>query len=394
MRIKPFVCLRPLPERVGEFASLPYDVFTDDQARSYVADHPTSFLGIDRPETGFEPGHDPHAPEVYEHARALLEERLADSTLIADDEPCLYIYELASSTHCQTGLLSTVFAEDYRNGTIRRHELTLSAKEQDRVNHIRTTGAQTGPVFLAYRDSDAIDAIVAQAKAADPLYDFVSSDGVHQRVWRVSQPETLRALQDAFEQVSCAYIADGHHRAAAAVKVAEQGSEAAQTFLCALFPAQQLQILAYDRIIADTANMSKDELMDAVAAAGFELCETDASDPLPTVKGQVGMYAFGSWCNLRMSEAAGELDVAYLQERLLDPVLGIQNPRTDSRISFAGGAKASELEQLAGEQGMAFALFPTSLDELMGIADKGGLMPPKSTWFDPKLQSGLVLRQI
>ena len=400
MHIEPITCLRPARERVAEFAALPYDVFTEEEARSYVEEHPTSFLAIDRPETGFGPEQDPHAPEVYEHARDLLRERQLDRTLMPDEKPCFYLYELSDGDHVQRGLMGAVAVDDYLDGTIKQHELTLKAKELDRVNHIKTLRAQTGPVFLAYRDSMAINTILDAARMAEPLYDFVGPDGVRQRVWRIARTVAVEALQVAFTTVPRAYIADGHHRAAAAARICEErraeGREGdpAEAFLGVLFPASQLRILPYDRVVCDSAGLTEEEFMLRVEEAGFECSAPSDEACLPTKKGSFGLFAFGAWRTLELRDSGTGLDVSELQERLLGPVLGIEDPRTDPRISFAGNADATELEKLAGSGGMAFAMFATSMDELMDIADQGGVMPPKSTWFEPKLLSGLALRRI
>lgn len=400
MHVAPITCLRPLPEHVAEFAALPYDVFTDAEARSYVQEHPTSFLAIDRPETSFEEGHDPYAPEVYARASELLRERQLDRTLVRDEKPCFYIYELSTGSHRQIGLMGAIAVDDYVDNTIRRHELTLAAKEEDRVRHIEAVRAQTGPVFLAYPDSEAINVILHAAMQGEPLYDFVTSDGVRQRVWRIAREVAVGALSVAFTTIDRAYVADGHHRAAAAVRVCqkrrEQGKEndPAEEFLGVLFPASQLQILAYDRIVHDTAGLDKDELLGRIEQAGFAVAPVADDAFRASEKGSFGMYAFGEWHMLTWTGGTDGLDVAVLQDNVLDPILGIQDPRTDSRISFVGNGDKAELEQLAGTDGVAFALFPTSIDDLMAISDAGGLMPPKSTWFEPKLLSGLAIRRI
>ncbi len=405
MRVEPITCLRPAPEHVAEFAALPYDVFTSEEARAYVAEHPRSFLAIDRPETGFDEGQDPYAPEVYAHAQQLLRERQLDGTLVRDEKPCFYIYEQSTNAHRQTGLLCAIAADDYLEGALRCHELTLPTKENDRVSHIKKVRAQTGPVFVAYRDSLAIDIILDAAKQASPLYDFVGPDGVRQRVWRIAREVAVDSLGVAFDTVPSAYIADGHHRAAAAVRICQErraeGKEhdPADHFLVALFPASQLSILPYDRVVEDANGLGEDELVAAVEAAGFWCGPASKTAVEPTQKGEIGMYAFGSWRLLRREGARSDdpvagLDVSMLQNKVLDPVLGIQNPRTDARISFFGGVGTDELERLAGETGVAFHLWPTSMDEIMAVADAGELMPPKSTWFDPKLLSGLAIRRI
>ena len=401
MRIEPITCLRPVPERAAEFASLPYDVFTNEEARTYVEAHPTSFLALDRPETGFEPGHDPQAREVYEHAAKLLRERQLDGTLVRDETPCLYLYELtAPDGHRQTGVLAAVAADDYLNGTLRKHELTLPAKEADRVRHIKGLRAQTGPVFVAYRDSMAIDVIVGAARQGVPLYDFVAADGVRQRVWRVAREVGVGALCAAFSSVSEAYIADGHHRAAAAAAICEQRraegreDDPAEAFLAALFPASQLRILPYDRVVELPQGFDEQAFVAAIEEAGFTCGEPAQEAVTPGQKGTFGMYVGGTWRELRWQGAGEELDVTVLQDQILGPLLGVEDPRTDERVSFVGGVSADQLATLAGEHAVAFALYPTSMDELMAVADAGGIMPPKSTWFDPKLQSGLAIRRI
>ena len=401
MHVEPITCLRPAPERAAEFASLPYDVFTDEEARAYVAEHPTSFLAIDRPETGFDIGYDAQAPEVYEYAAKLLRERQLDGTLVRDEKPCLYLYELTTPDgHRQTGVLGAIAADDYLDGTLCKHELTLPQKEADRVRHITGLRAQTGPVFVAYRDSMAIDVIVGAAKQGEPIYDFVASDGVHQRVWRVAREVGVGALGVAFSTVERAYIADGHHRAAAAAAICEKRraegrvDDPAEAFLAVLFPANQLRILAYNRIIELPEEFDEAAFLAALDAAGFSCGDARDAAVVPERKDEFGMYLHGTWRELCWRGSSDELDVTVLQDQVLEPLLGIADPRTDERASFVGGVDAAELERRAGDHAVAFALFPTSMDELMAVADKGGIMPPKSTWFDPKLQSGLAIRRI
>ncbi len=400
MHVEPITCLRPTPKRVSEFAALPYDVFSESEARAFVEAHPTSFLAIDRPETGFAEDHDPYAPEVYEHAHNLLRERQLDRTLMPDEKPCFYLYELSTASHRQMGVMGAIAVDDYLDGTIRQHELTLSQKEQDRVNHIKILRAQTGPVFLAYKDSVAIDTILDAARLATPLYDFMGPGNVRQRVWRIARPVAVEALQVAFGTVERGYIADGHHRAAAAARICQERraegitGDPSEAFLGVLFPASQLRILPYDRIVADTAGLEEDEFVLRLEAAGFSVDAPSRDAQLPSNKGSFGVFAFGSWRTIHALDAADQLDVSVLQERVLGPILGIEDPRTDSRISFAGNAQPEELERLAHSTGISFALYPTSIDELMAIADEGGIMPPKSTWFEPKLLSGLAIRRI
>ena len=401
MHVEPITCLRPAPEHVKEFASLPYDVFTFNEVQEYIASHPRAFLAIDRPEVDFGPDQDPQAPEVYAHASELLRERQLDGTLLRDEKPCFYLYELtARDGHRQTGVLGAIAVDDYLDGSLHRHELTLADKERDRVNHIKGLRAQSGPVFVAYPDSIAIDTIVMAAKQGEPLYDFVAADGTRQRVWRVARSVGVEALTVAFSTIPAAYIADGHHRAAAAVAVCEErraeGREGdpAEAFLAALFPASQLRILPYDRIVELPAEFDEEAFVEALSEAGFE-CGPAVDQPIdPHQKGVFGLFLGGSWRTMRWKGEDEALDVSVLQDRVLGPLLGIDDPRTDSRLSFVGGVTAEELERVTPSNAMAFALNPTSMDELVAVSDDDGIMPPKSTWFDPKLQSGLAIRRI
>ena len=400
MQVEPITCLRPQSEFAQEFCALPYDVYDRSTALAYIAEHPRSFLAIDRPDCAFEEGHDPTAPEVYLKAQEIMRDRQRDRTLTIDETPCLYLVEQTDATHTQTGVMCAISVDDYLSGKLRRHELTLHDKELDRVNHIKATRAQTGPVFCCYRDSLAIDTIVMAAKMAEPLYDFVSADGVRQRVWRVSRPAAIEALTLAFAGVEEAYIADGHHRAAAAVSIACERREAGKEsdpsdhFLCVLFPAGQLRIEPYDRIVADTCGMDAEELVRRIGERGFTVSEPSTEAPKEFAKGTFAMYSHGAWRILSPDSPTDDLDVTVLQERLLSPVLGIDNPRSDKRISFVGGIGPQELQDLTPKDGVSFALFPTSIEELMEISDRGDIMPPKSTWFSPKLLSGIALRRI
>lgn len=410
MHAEPFTCYRPHPERAEGFASLPYDVFDREGAAAYVAEHPGSFLAIDRPETSFPADHDMYADDVYERARELLASRVADGTLLRDGTPCYYLYRLRQNGREQTGIVAACALDDYTNGIIRRHELTRRDKEDDRVRHIRATGCQTGPIFLAYRDSPVMEVLVEAAKAAEPLYDFEDEQGVRQTVWRVARPAAVESFRALFEHVGRAYIADGHHRAASAARVCQEmrvaegerctGAEPYNYLLCVLFPASQLTVLPYNRVVADTAGLTEQELVDAIGAAGLRVGPRRDEPVEPGERGRFGMYAFGAWRTLALSDdrpddPVARLDTSILQDRVLAPVLGIGDPRTDPRISFVGGiAGADELERRAGEGGVAFTLFATSVDELMDVADANLLMPPKSTWFEPKLRSGLFIRRI
>lgn len=410
MHAEPFTCYRPSPDRAEGFASLPYDVFDREEAAAYVARHPGSFLAIDRPETSFPPDHDMYADDVYERAHELLAERVADGTLVRDGTPCYYLYRLRQGGREQTGIVAACALDDYNNGVIRRHELTRRDKEDDRVRHIRATGCQTGPIFLAYRDSPVMEVLVEAAKAAEPLYDFYDEHDVRQTVWRVARPAAVESFRALFEHVGRAYIADGHHRAASAARVCREmraaeagrcsGTEPYNYLLCVLFPASQLTVLPYNRVVADANGLSERELVDAVTAAGLRVGPRREAPVEPSGRGRFGMYAFGAWRELELAgdrpdDPVAGLDVSILQERVLGPVLGIGDPRTDPRIAFVGGVSGTgELERRAGEDGVAFTLFATSVDELMDVADANLLMPPKSTWFEPKLRSGLFVRKI
>ncbi len=412
MRVLPITCYRPDPAAASSFAALPYDVFDRASAAAYVAEHPLSFLGIDRAETAFGPDQDPYAPEVYAKAGELIRSRALDGTLLKDQTPCFYLYRLQQDGRSQMGVVGAVSAAEYESGVICRHEKTRPNKTQDRVEHIKATGAQTGPVFLTYRDSAAIDIIVGAAHAASPLYDFTDEQGCHQTVWRIARPVAVEALSVAFSTIEHAYIADGHHRASAAAQVAREMRAAAGNpehelpsdfFLAVLFPASQLTVMAYNRVVHDTCGLGEAELLEALSAAGFEVGAPTSEPVEPTEVHSFGMRAFGSWRLLRYTgpvpntenDPAGALDVSILQERVLSPILGIDDPRTSERITFVGGIEGTEgLEQRAGSEGIAFALYPTSVDDLMAVSDAHELMPPKSTWFEPKLRSGLFIRRV
>lgn len=416
MRVLPFPCIRPVPERAAEVAALPYDVFDRAEAAAYVAGHPRSFLAIDRPETQFPPEQDMYAPEVYARADELLRERIEDGTYIEDRTRAYYIYELAWQSHVQTGLVGVCAIDEYEDGTIKRHELTRQEKERDRIEHIRALGCQTGPIFLTYRDEPVLGIIIAAAKEGSPLYSFTDEDGVRQTVWEVARPEAVEAIHAMFERIPCAYIADGHHRAASAVRVAQElrdeakaagtytGTEPFNYFLSVLFPASELTILPYNRVVSDRRDMTGAELAARIAEAGFTVERADAP-VTPEAPGTFGMYAEGTWWKLGLGDklaaqvAAGDavsrLDASVLQEHVLAPILGIGDVREDPRISFVGGIRGTrELEERAGTGGAAFSLHATGIDQLLAVADAGLLMPPKSTWFEPKLRSGLFIHRI
>ncbi len=421
MLIRPFAAIRPNEQAASQVAALPYDVYDRKEARRAVEGQPLSFLNIDRPETQFDPDTDMYAPEVYTKAKEVFDARIADGTFVQEDSPCLYLYELENKGHVQTGVMTCCSIDDYLDGTIKKHENTLEAKEQDRINHIDALNAQTGPIFLAYRDDDKVAALVSAERERRPLYDFTAEDGVAHRVWRIQEAAGIEALTQAFAQVSGAYIADGHHRAASAVKVGVArrktmptygGTEEFNYFLSVLFPASQLSILAYNRVVHDLNGYGVDEFLERIQDT-FEILHEQKQPLEPADKGAVAMYLQGTWYGLGVlsefesDDPVAGLDVSILQNLLLDPVLGITDPRTDKRIEFVGGVRGADaLEQRVAlvdeaarragtleERGpaVAFAMFPTSIEELLAVSDAGMLMPPKSTWFEPKVRSGLFI---
>ncbi len=416
MKALPFPCIRPVPELAADVAALPYDVFDRAEAVEYASSRPLSFLNIDRPETQFAPDQDMYAPEVYERGAELLRERIEDGTYVTDGNRSYYIYELTWQGRSQTGIVAVCSVEEYESGIIKRHELTRADKERDRSEHIRALGCQTGPIFLTYRDQPVLDMIIGAAKTSAPLYALTEKEGVQQRVWEVARPDAVAEIHGMFEQIPCAYIADGHHRTASAMNVARDmreeakaagtftGKEPFNFFLSVLFPASQLQILPYNRVVSDLNGLTIDEFFTRVREAGFEVNSVDAAFE-PEVAGVFGVYVAGSWYRLTLDDAlraelvdadpVASLDASILQDRVLSPILGIGDVRTDARISFVGGIRGlGELEEKAGADGAAFSLHATEIDQLLAVADAGLLMPPKSTWFEPKLRSGLFIHRI
>lgn len=426
MIVKPFAAVRPTASVADQVAALPYDVYDRVEAAAAVDGEPLSFLNIDRPETQFSADVDMYAPEVYAKARELFDARRADGTFVTEPAPCFYLYELTMNERPQTGVVACCAIDDYLENVIKKHENTLEKKELDRIRHIDALDAQTGPIFLTYRDSDAIDILVAAVKKTAPLYDFAGEDGVTHRVWRMAAAseetacsQAYAGLVAAFAKVPCAYIADGHHRAASAVKVGlarreanpgYDGTEEFNYFMSVLFPASQLSILAYNRVVRDLNGLTKDEFLNALAGENgpFEIIHKQESQLEPIDKGAVGMYLDREWYGLGVkpefesSDPVEGLDVSILQEKVLAPILGIGDPRTDGRIEFVGGIrglrelerKVNRIDARGDGPAVAFAMFPTSIDELLDVADAGRLMPPKSTWFEPKLRSGLFAHLI
>lgn len=408
--VKPFICIRPAKENAAKVASLPYDVYNRKEACAAVAGNPVSFLNIDRAETQFSDDVDTYADCVYEKARELLDTQIAEGVYVTDAGEHYYLYELTMDGRSQTGIVACSSIDDYVNGVVKKHENTREDKELDRIRHVDTVNAQTGPIFLTYRQNETLKAIVAEEKAKPVLYDFVSDDGIRHRVWKIDDPAQTAAIEAAFAAIPATYIADGHHRAASAVKVglkrrAENpgytGEEPFNYFLSVLFPDEELMILPYNRVVKDLNGMSREQFFEAVKEK-FELEEIGKEPYAPAEKGTFGMYLDNTWYALkvlpkyRSADPVKGLDVSILQDQLLGPVLGIGDPRTDKRIDFIGGIRGlKELERRVREDmEIAFSMYPTSIEELLAVADAGLLMPPKSTWFEPKLRSGLFIHKL
>ena len=405
LRIKPFNALRPREDIVGLVASVPYDTVDTDEARKLTSGNPWSFLKIVRPEVDLPEGADPHCDEAYTKSADNLKTFQDKGVLIREDVPCLYIYRQKMGRHVQSGLVACCNVDDCMNNTILKHEKTRADKEDDRTRHINTLNANTGPVFLAYRDNAEVDELVVEIESGEPMFDITADDGVRHTVWRV--PEGNDIVR-AFEEVPRAFIADGHHRSAAAVRVAQERRKADETtgdereyewFLTVLFPSSQLQILPYNRCVMDLNGLTEAEFLVAVRE---EFSVTEMVSPNPEAPCHACMYMAGKWYGLRWTvpNDAGpvdSLDVSRLQDNLLQPLLGIDDPRTSDRISFVGGIRGTdELEKLvdSGKWAVAFSMHPVTVEQMMAIADAGEIMPPKSTWFEPKLRSGLIIHTL
>ena len=408
--IRPFRCIRPSKEAASAVAALPYDVYDRKEANEIVKKNPLSFLAVDRAETQFEDGKNPYAPEVYEQAARTLKRWQQEGILTEDESPFYYLYELVMEGRAQTGIVACASVDDYSSGVIARHENTREEKEQDRICHVDVTNAHTGPIFLAYRSQEELNGLVALEKKKTPLYDFISEDGICHRVWKIEDPQKAEEIHRIFSGIPRVYIADGHHRAASAVKVAAMrreanpswtGNEEFNYFLSVLFPDDQLMIMPYNRVVQDLNGLTREEFLKKTERY-FVVTERGRKAFSPEQKGQVGMYLDGSWYQLDArpeictDDPVEGLDVSILQDRILGPLLGIGDPRTDSRIRFVGGIRGlSELERLVDSgAAVAFSMYPTSIRELFEVADAGLLMPPKSTWFEPKLRSGLFIHAI
>ena len=410
--IKAFRALRPALEVSRDVAALPYDVYNREEAAAFVADRPLSFLNIDRAESQFSRDVDTYDPRVYAKADEMIREWTARGTFVREDRPCYYLYALTMDGRTQTGLVACSSVDDYVNNVILKHENTRAEKELDRINHVDKTSAQTGPIFLAYRDDARVAALLEPVTETVPLYDFTKDDGIRHTVWKIEDETLVKAITEAFAAIPHTYIADGHHRAASAVKVALRrreahpdydGTEEFNFFLSVLFPASVLRIYDYNRVVKDLNGFTEEAFLTRIAE-DFEVREVSAAGKpyRPEEKGSFGMFLADKWYALRVKEAPDgtdpvkSLDVSVLQDRLLEPVLGIHNPKTDTRIDFIGGIRGlSELERRVHlDMKVAFSMFPTSMEELFRVADAGLLMPPKSTWFEPKLLSGIFIHEI
>ncbi|NLN96949.1 MAG: DUF1015 domain-containing protein [Eubacteriaceae bacterium] len=409
--IRPFPALRPIPEKAADVAALPYDVYNREEAVKVAYGDYDTFLRVDRPEITMDPRIDIHDPAVYRQAVRNLNRLIDRDIMIQDDMPCLYLYELVMEGRSQIGLVCCVSIDEYMDNTIKKHEKTRSDKEVDRTQHVDALNANTGPIFLTYRHLKEIDTVINRLKSDPPEVDFTSEDDITHRVWVIEKEKDIAALVSAFEKVPELYIADGHHRSASAVHVGQMrreehpdytGEEEFNYFLAVAFPDNQLQILDYNRVVKDLNGLSPETFLDKVKE-NFDVRKIARGIYRPKDKAEFGMYLDGYWYQLKAKEGSypaedplESLDVAILQNNLLQPILGIEDPRTDCRIDFVGGIRGlEELERRVSEDmRVAFAMYPTEISELMAIADADALMPPKSTWFEPKLRSGLFIHYL
>ncbi len=401
--VKPFAALRPEPGLASRICELPYDVMSSEEARLLAAGNPLSYLQVSKPEIDLPHGTDVYAPEVYTKGRENFQRLIARGALRQDPQPYFYLYRQVMGAHSQIGLVATASCEDYLQGIIRKHELTRPDKEDDRVRHIEALDAQTGPVFLVHAANQAMDKFVAGKIAEPPNIDFTASDGVRHTAWVIADAASIRFIETEFSRMARLYIADGHHRSAAAARVFQKRKGAGECafFLSVIFPHNQMQILSYNRVLKDLSGMSREQLLEKLTGV-FDITRPGAATP--TRKHELGLYLGGQWHTLRVrppftaaTDTIDTLDVTLLQQYVLEPLFGIADPRTSKQINFVGGIRGTaELEKLvnSGEYACAFSLFPTSIEDLMTIADAGGIMPPKSTWFEPKLRDAMFCHLI
>jgi uncharacterized protein (DUF1015 family) len=411
--IRPFYGVRPVEDKVSQVACKPYDVLNSSEARSEVVGNPDSFLHVIKSEVDLPENVDTHSQAVYQKARENFLDFLDRGVLIKESKPCYYLYQQIMDGRKQTGLISCSSIEDYENDVIKKHEYTRPVKENDRINHVKISGIHSGPVFITYKDVDSIDRLVERIKGEKgPVYDFVAEHDIQHTLWIVDNDADIAVFTELFNlEVPCTYIADGHHRAASAYKVGRalredneghNGDEEYNYFLSVLFPANQLHIIDYNRVVKDLNGHSKEDFMDELRKV-FDVEVNDGSY-YPEALHHFGMYIDGQWYHLKAksdnfndNDPIGVLDVTILQDSLLTPILGIDDPRTNDRVDFVGGIRGlGELEKRvnSGEMAVAFSLYPVSLKQLMDISDSGNVMPPKSTWFEPKLKSGVVVHEL
>lgn len=405
MKIRSFKGLTPAKGKAEAIASLPYDVVNYQQACEQAEGRPLSFMRVVRSEIELPEGTDPYSDAVYAHAKENFERLIANGDLVREPENCMYLYRQEMGGHSQTGLVATFSAEDYDSDVIKKHEKTRAAKENDRYRLTKTLRANTGPVFLTVKDGTALDKIIAEKDDADAIFDFVANDGIRHTGWKISDPEKLAKIKEIFDKIPFAYVADGHHRSASNARCARDlkaenpnhtGDEDYNWFLSVVFPAGQLKILPYNRVVRDLAGMDESEFLEKLSKVCTVTQSGEKSPPAPNF---VDMYLGKKWYTLKFENtsslgAVEGLDVSLLQDRVLSPILKIGDPRTDERIDFVGGIRGTgELEKLvdSGKFAVAFSMYPTTVAQLMDIADAGEIMPPKSTWFEPKLRSGLFV---
>lgn len=417
--IKPFKAIRPAKKYVDKVSSLPYDVYSEKEARDIVAKNPQSFLKIVRPETVFPKGTDIYGQDVYEKAKSMIAENIENGTFVSEDKDCYYIYREIANGRSQTGLVACFSVDDYENNIIKKHEHTRQEKEDDRTRHIDICSAHTGLVFLAFKEALEIKSLIEKATHKEPLYDFYSIDNVRQLVWKVDDEKQINAISEGFAKVKSLYIADGHHRCASAASVCKKrrsekpdytGDEEFNYFLAVAFPCNELLVMPYYRVVKDLNGLTPKQFKMQLEKAGFEVHkagkifvakEKHKGAYQPCRKGEIAMRLNNKWYRLIAKDeiikddAIGSLEVTLLQDNVLKPILGINDPRTDNRIDFVGGIRGmKELEKRCKEDmKVAFALYPTSMDELIRVTDEQKVMPPKSTWFEPKLQSGLFIHR-
>ena len=401
--LKPFAALRPQPERAAQICELPYDVMSSDEARAMATGKPLSFLHVSKPEIDLAPGTDLYSPEVYAKGTENFQKLISQGALQQDDKPNFYLYRQVMGKHSQVGLVAAASCEEYLANVIKKHELTRVDKEDDRVRHIESLNSQTGPVFLTYRAQEKFDEFAAKKVTETPAVDFTGNDGVRHTSWTVSAPEEISFVENQFAQIPFLYIADGHHRSAAAGRVfkSRNGAGHSGQFLSVIFPHNQMQILPYNRVLKDLNGLTSQELILKLEKVFETIRLGDAS---PKGKHQLGLFIEGKWHRLTfkreftmIADPIEKLDVTLLQKHVLAPIFGIDDPRTSKKINFVGGIRGTaELEKLvnSGEYACAFSMFPTSIEDLMQIADAGGIMPPKSTWFEPKLRDAMFCHMI